>query len=617
MLFLQLYSKYGRGISLRKNKLSLKVLSIAAVTSMVLSGFTGVSSVSADDHMDKKHKENKHHKIENVIFLIGDGMGPAYTTAYRYLKDDPSTEMMEPTGFDPYLVGMQKTNADDPEENITDSSAAATSMSSGIKTYNGAVAVDNDESEVETVLEQAKENGKSTGLVATSHINHATPASYGTHNVSRNNYNEIADDYYDELIDGEHKVDVLLGGGTNYFDREDRDLTKEFQEDGYSYVTTSEELENDDNEQVIGLFAPVGLPKMKDRTEEIPSLKEMTTSAIDRLNKDEDGFFLMVEGSQIDWAGHGNDIVGAMSEMEDFEKAFNAAIEFAKKDKHTLVVATADHSTGGLSIGRGGPYKFDPQAIKDVKRTPDFFAEKIENGANVKDILNEYTEFEITDEEAQSVEEAKEQLDENSYAVSDAVAEIFNVRARAGWTTGGHTGVDVQVYAYGPGKEMFMGMTDNTDQAKSIFKVLENDKARDDHGKDDDDDKKKDHVKFKDFDKDDFGFKEVQDLVMKDIIHGFMDNTFKPQNKITVRQAEILLENSTDEEVEVEMEGDLTFGKLAELFVDTLDLGETGSFEENVETMKDAGIFTEVEYTANDNVPRVKFSIFLHRALNN
>ncbi|WP_337193946.1 S-layer homology domain-containing protein [Pontibacillus yanchengensis] len=124
-------------------------------------------------------------------------------------------------------------------------------------------------------------------------------------------------------------------------------------------------------------------------------------------------------------------------------------------------------------------------------------------------------------------------------------------------------------------------------------------------------------MKFKDFDKDDFGFKEVQDLVMKDIIHGFMDNTFKPQNKITVRQAEILLENSTDEEVEVEMEGDLTFGKLAELFVDTLDLGETGSFEENVETMKDAGIFTEVEYTANDNVPRVKFSIFLHRALNN
>ena len=122
----------------------------------------------------------------------------------------------------------------------------------------------------------------------------------------------------------------------------------------YSYVTNRDELLKDKNEQILGLFATGGIPKMIDRIRRYSIIEEMTTSAIDRLKKNKDGFFLMVEGSQIDWAGHDNDIVGAMSEMEDFEKAFKAAIEFAKKDKHTLVVATADHSTGGFSIGANG-----------------------------------------------------------------------------------------------------------------------------------------------------------------------------------------------------------------------------------------------------------------------
>ena len=121
------------------------------------------------------------------------------------------------------------------------------------------------------------------------------------------------------------------------------------------------------DEQVIGLFAPAGMPKMIDRDKDVPSLEEMTKSAIDRLKQDKDGFFLMIEGSQIDWAGHDNDIVGAMSEMEDFEKAFQAAIEFAKKDKNTLVVATADHSTGGFSIGADGIYNWFPEPIKAAK----------------------------------------------------------------------------------------------------------------------------------------------------------------------------------------------------------------------------------------------------------
>ena len=204
-------------------------------------------------------------------------------------------------------------------------------MSAGIKTYNAAIAVDNDKAEVKTVLEQAK--GKSTGLVATSEITHATPAAFGAHDISRKNMDAIANDYFDEKIKGKHKVDVMLGGGVKNFVRKDRNLTEEFKKSGYSYVTDRDQLLNDKNDQILGLFAPGGLDKMIDRNEKTPSLEEMTNAAIERLNKNKNGFFLMVEGSQIDWAGHDNDIVGAMSEMEDFEKAFKAAIEFAKKIK--------------------------------------------------------------------------------------------------------------------------------------------------------------------------------------------------------------------------------------------------------------------------------------------
>ncbi|HEX6923562.1 MAG TPA: alkaline phosphatase [Bacillales bacterium] len=419
-------------------------------------------------------------KIKNVILMIGDGMGPAYLTAYRYLKDDPSTPRMEPTAFDPYLVGMASTYSYDKQEAITDSAAAATAMSAGVKTYNGAIAVNMDRQPVETVLEQAKKNGKATGLVTTTQINHATPAAFGAHDVERHHYNAIADDYYDDLINGQHKIDVMLGGGQKFFKRDDRNLVKAFKEDGYSYVTTRKELMNDNNEQVLGLFAEVELPKMIDRPDSVPSLKEMTTSALDRLSQDKDGFFLMVEGGQIDWAGHANDIVGAMSEVKDFEKAFKAALEFAKEDGHTLVVVTADHSTGGLTIGADGKYDWNPEPIKKAERTPQFMAEQIANGAPVKETLDQYIEFDLTQEEIQSVKAAENQLDENPNAVHDAINKIFTERTNTGWTTHGHTGVDVPVYAYGPAAEMFAGRIENTKIAKNIFDILNNGKHHDD-----------------------------------------------------------------------------------------------------------------------------------------
>jgi alkaline phosphatase len=228
----------------------------------------------------------------------------------------------------------------------------------------------------------------------------------------------------------------------------------------------------DKNGQVLGLFAPGGLPKMIDRDEDTPSLEEMTNSAIERLNKNKKGFFLMVEGSEIDWAGHDNDIVAAMSEMEDFERAYKAAIEFAKKDGHTLVVATADHSTGGYSIGANGIYNWFGAPIKAAKRTPDFMAAEIGNGKDVETTLKKYIDLELTPEEIQSVKKATET--KKVTEIDNAIEKIFDTRSHTGWTTGGHTGEDVPVFAFGPGKERFAGQIDNTDNANIIFNILKN-----------------------------------------------------------------------------------------------------------------------------------------------
>jgi alkaline phosphatase len=440
----------------------MKILINSIILLLIFSSFIGCNSP----------KYETHGEIKNVILLIGDGMGTTHTTAYRYYKDDPNTPLMENTEWDPYLVGLQKTYSIDEEDNVTDSAAAATSLSTGVKTYNGAIAVDMEESDVKTVLERAKELGKSTGLVATSNINHATPAAFGAHENSRNNYEEIADDYYDDLVNGKHKIDVLLGGGRYDFIRNDRNLIKEFENDGFAYVSSRDELLKNRNEQVIGLFSSGALPKLIDRKEETPSLAEMTSAAIKQLSKNENGFFLMVEGSQIDWGGHDNDIVSVMSEMEDFEKAFKVAIDFAKHDKHTLVITTADHETGGLSIGSEYSYIWNVDVIKEVKRSPAYIANKISDGEGVEETLRKYITFPLEEEDYNYV---KDKVNSDSQGeIEKAIIKIINNYSRTGWSTSGHTGQDVPVYAYGPGSKMFIGLIDNIDIAKFIFKALEN-----------------------------------------------------------------------------------------------------------------------------------------------
>ena len=192
---------------------------------------------------------------KNVIFMVGDGMGPSFNTAYRYYKNQPGAKKMNATAFDKYLKGTNRTYPNDPKENVTDSAAGGTAFATGHKTYNGAISVDNNKKALKSVLEQAKEQGKSTGLVTTAELTDATPAVYASHVDSRDKKDEIAQQFYNDKINGQHKVDVLLGGGSKYFGKENGNLDKKFKKDGYDLVSNKTQLLNSQSDKVLGTFS--------------------------------------------------------------------------------------------------------------------------------------------------------------------------------------------------------------------------------------------------------------------------------------------------------------------------------------------------------------------------
>jgi alkaline phosphatase len=405
---------------------------------------------------------------KNVIYMIGDGMGPAFTTAYRYYKDDPTTKEIETTVFDTMLKGMAHTYPDD-HTYVTDSAAGATALSSGHKSYNGAIAVDTAKKPVKTMLEIAKEQGMTTALVATSQINHATPASFAAHNESRRNYYDIANDYIDNKIAGKLPVDLMLGGGTQYFIRDDRNLVDEFKQAGYQYGDDIQNLGQITQVPAIGLYAPKGLPFALD--ENPTRLKQLTAKAFDLLDGQNDkGFFVMIEGSQIDWCGHANDIACAMAEMDDFAKSIETAKAYVDNNPDTILVITADHSTGGLTIGAHGQYKWETDIIKGVKATAGTLTNLLMESDNLKTVWQANTSIEFTAENEIKLKQAKAMGEKT---LNLAVKSIINDLSFTGWTTGGHTASDVQVFAYGKNSDDFVGSQNNTDIAKKLIGYIE------------------------------------------------------------------------------------------------------------------------------------------------
>ncbi len=274
---------------------------------------------------------------KNIILLIGDGMGLAQvSTAFYYMDKQPSFVRFP-------VIGLHQNEPSDAK--ITDSAAGATAFSTGVKSYNAAIGVGPDTNALETILEMAAKQNVATGVLATSSITHATPASFYAHVAHRDSAEDIAL----QLVDA--PVDFFAGGGRQYFaNRTDgRDLVMALEGKGFVVNTSTMDAGKMDSNKKYGfLLADDGMPTMTDGRGDF--LPKATSAAIDYLSQDPDGFFLMVEGSQIDWGGHANNAEYIIEEVKDFNDCIDIALDFAERDGNTLVLVTADHETGGLSL---------------------------------------------------------------------------------------------------------------------------------------------------------------------------------------------------------------------------------------------------------------------------
>lgn len=360
--------------------------------------FILITACAAQKKASKSHIRGK--KPKNIILMIGDGMGLSQVSAGLYMNGKLNLEQFS-------YVGLHKSYPKD-KDLITDSAAGATAFSCGCKTYNAAIGVKADTTPCKTILEFAEENGLATGLVATSTIVHATPGSFIAHVKKRDMYEPIAADFMNT------DFDLFIGGGRKYFDRrttDDRNLVEELQKKGYQVSSLAEnELQDFNfNNKKTAFFTAEDQPIPASQGRDY--LPIASKKSVDFLkNRSSKGFFLMIEGSQIDWGGHAGKIDYITSEMIDFDKAIGEVLEFAKKDGETLVIVTADHETGGLAILKGTTW-----------------------GNVVAGFGDKYDE---------------------------KTASYY------------HTGTLIPVYAFGPGSENFAGIYENTaifDKMKALF----------------------------------------------------------------------------------------------------------------------------------------------------
>jgi len=279
---------------------------------------------------------------DKIILCIGDGMGFEHVRAAGiYANGNEGTLRFE--------LFPHKAQVSTYSENssITDSAAAATAMATGVKVNNGEISMKGNY-ELTTLLEHFKDQGKKTGLVSTTYISHATPAAFGAHESNRDNNNEIVSDYLYQTIPN------VLFGGAQFMN------SKRAQNAGYTVVTSERQMQAIDTSietNVSGQFGPDHMPYEYDYFSGIdngyitlPHLSEMTATAVDILDNDSDGFFLVVEGGRIDHAAHSNEIERDIFETLEFESAVQVILEWAKGQSDTLILVTADHETGGLTV---------------------------------------------------------------------------------------------------------------------------------------------------------------------------------------------------------------------------------------------------------------------------
>ncbi|MFZ2087793.1 MAG: alkaline phosphatase [Desulfobaccales bacterium] len=428
--------------------------------------------------------------VKNLIVLIADGCAAEQYTLARWFKGAP-------LALDQICVGAVKTHIADSV--VADSAPASTAFATGCRTSDkfigvgpknptltGTPAPDPNLSykPVATVLEGARLMGKATGIVVTCRVTHATPAAYYAHVPSRTLDNDIMEQgVYQNL-------DVVLGGGKRHLlppekggKRTDgENLMDVIQERGYAFAANAPQLDQVKAGKVYGIFAYNHPEPEIDRPEyapEQPTLEQMTRKALELLSQDPDGFFLVVEGSQVDWACHANDPAHMLSDLLMFDRAVQAAVDFAQKDGNTLVLAFSDHNCGGMSIGNmgtSGTYSqlsletlLDP--LKKMKLSVRGLCREMgseQTPAKVQEVVKNFWGLEITDEEAKQILVLAQKYGDNP---QDAFGEVLCPKYTAiGWTTHGHCGGDVPLFAFGPRRPI--GLLDGPDIGQTCAQAL-------------------------------------------------------------------------------------------------------------------------------------------------
>ena len=429
--------------------------------------------------------------VKNVIVMIPDGTSLATVSIARWLQwyQDPSKPKLN---IDPYLCGTVRTHSSNAP--IGDSAPTTSCYMTGQPSRTGYVSTypeqdkDNDiyptEAErafqpLTTVLEAGKIlQGKATGLVFTCEFPHATPADCSAHSYKRSRYDWIAP----QMVHNE--LDVVIGGGVSILTEE---MEKVLVANGYNvYRNDLQGMRADKGEKMWALYGDKEMAYDLDRDpNQQPSIEEMTRKAIEKLSKDPDGFFLMVEGSKVDWAAHGNDPVGMATDFLAFDRACGAALEFARKNGETAVVILPDHGNSGISLGRRSCKGYDKLSKDQLfhqfslyKLTAEGFAKKVNSIPNseVQQMFSQYAGFELTDEEMNALNNCKDyknspipaeqrKTDDNSSMYSGnltgLMAHIITSRTCFGFTTGGHTGEEVFLAAYHPQGTLPIGMNTN------------------------------------------------------------------------------------------------------------------------------------------------------------
>lgn len=430
--------------------------------------------------------------VKNLIVLIPDGTSLATISTARWYQWYMNPDMPK-LAIDPYICGTVRTHSSNAP--IGDSAPTTSCYMTGHPSRTGYVATypphdpGNDIYPMDpkrayqpmtTLLEAMKlVQHKATGLVFTCEFTHATPADCSAHSYSRKRYEWIAP----QMVHND--IDVVIGGGTSLLDEAGEAYLKA---NGYNvYRNDMAGMRSDNSNKMWALFGDRDMAYDIDRDPaQQPSIEEMTKKALDKLSKNENGFFLMVEGSKVDWAAHGNDPVGMLTDYLAFDKACRVAFDFARRDGHTLVVMVSDHGNSGFSLGRRDCKGYDKLTkdqlfgtVTQIKLSADGFAKKLNEqpSSAVQEIFRQYAGFELTDEELQSLYHCKgyknSPIPENersekevlaslySSSLNGFIAKLITSKTCFGFTTNGHTGEDVLLAAYHPAGTLPMGMHTN------------------------------------------------------------------------------------------------------------------------------------------------------------